>query len=521
MHPNRRAFLKDVGRGMIIASVGPALAADLFPGKLRADDAPDRLTFGKLDSLVALMQETGPDKLLPLLVERLRNGADLKQLTAAAALANARAFGGEDYTAFHTMMALAPAYQMAQELPEERRPLPVFKVLVRNAGCLQGHGGAHGADTLRPVKPADLPADKSGADALREAVDKKDMTAAERTFAALCGGKPDDAFNQLLPSVQEELEVHRVVLPHRAWTLAGIIGMDYANTLLRQSVHYCVKGHMGGGGNNGRTRPAASVVLPKLLDQYKLAGKPLGTRPAEDAWVDKLSQTLFGSTPEQAADAVAAALAEGMAPDAIGEALSLAANQLVLRDNGRPKANGDAKPVGSVHGDGIGVHACDSANAWRNMARYADARNTVACLILGAYQCAYDRTDRGGDFLKWEPYPRAEAREKVKTTDAAALLAAAEDAVKNKDQAGACAAVQRYGEQSHPERPVLDMLLRYAVSEDGALHAEKYYRTTSEEFAATRPAFRWRQLVALARVTASEYGRPAPGYDEACKLLKV
>ena len=86
-----------------------------------------------------------------------------------------------------------------------------------------------------------------------------------------------------------------------------------------------------------------------------------------------MSQTIFGSTPEQAADAVAAALAEGIAPNAIGEALSLAANQLVLRDNGRPKAASDAKPVGSVHGDGIGVHACDSANAWRNMARYSDA----------------------------------------------------------------------------------------------------------------------------------------------------
>ena len=33
---------------------------------------------------------------------------------------------------------------------------------------------------------------------------------------------------------------------------------------------------------------------------------------------------------------------------------------------------------------------------------------------------------------------------------------------------------------------------RYAISEDGALHAEKYYRTVTEEFAAARPAFRWR-----------------------------
>ena len=70
-------------------------------------------------------------------------------------------------------------------------------------------------------------------------------------------------------------------------------------------------------------------------------------------------------------------------------------------------------------------------------------------------------------------------------------------------------------------RPVFDLLLRFAISEDGALHAEKYYRTVTEEFATTRPAFRWRQLVGLARVTASEFGKPAPGYAESCELLKV
>jgi hypothetical protein len=110
--------------------------------------------------------------------------------------------------------------------------------------------------------------------------------------------------------------------------------------------------------------------------------------------------------------------------------------------------------------------------------------------------------------------------EKIKAKDAEALLRDAEDAIKQRDQARASAVVQRYGELGHPERPVFDLLLRYGVSEDGALHAEKYYRTVTEEFAATRPAFRWRQLVALARVTASEYGFPAPGYAEACRLLK-
>ena len=65
------------------------------------------------------------------------------------------------------------------------------------------------------------------------------------------------------------------------------------------------------------------------------------------------------------------------------------------------------------------------------------------------------------------------------------------------------------------------LLLRFAVSEEGALHAEKYYQTVSEEFAFLRPAFRWRELTALARVTTSEYGYPANGYTEACKLLRL
>ena len=85
-----------------------------------------------------------------------------------------------------------------------------------------------------------------------------------------------------------------------------------------------------------------------------------------------------------------------------------------------------------------------------------------------------------------------------------------------------CAAnVQRYGAQGHDPRPAFDLLLKYSISEDGALHAEKYYRTVAEDFHSTRAAFQWRHLVALARVVASEYGFPAPGYQQACELLKV
>jgi hypothetical protein len=155
------------------------------------------------------------------------------------------------------------------------------------------------------------------------------------------------------------------------------------------------------------------------------------------------------------------------------------------------------------------------------MARASNLRNTYACLILGAFQVAYDRTNRGGDFQHWQPHPIEAELEPVKASEAAALLSEAESAIRESNQLRACAVVHRYGTLGHEPRPLFDLLLRFAVSEDGALHAEKYYRTVSEEFARTRPAFRWRQLVSLARVTASECGRPAEGYAEACQLLRV
>ncbi len=514
----RRDFLTDVGKGMVVASVGSALAADLGLGAAFAADGPEALAFGNLEPLVCLMQETPAARLLPLLAQRLRDGTELRQLVAAAALANARTFGGEDYIGFHTMMAIAPAFHMAGELPAARRPLPVLKVLYRNTNRIQERNGRRN-EVLHPVRPEAPPQGRSGGEVLREAVRRRDANAAERTFAALAGGSPEDAFNHLLLTVQDAADVHRTVLPYRAWDLMGIIGREHAHTLLRQSVRFCVQGESPGYVTH--FAPVRALV-PRLLDQHRLLGRPLGRRTADDRWVDEMSQRIFRSTPADAAGAVAEALAEGWQPDALGEALTLAANQLVLRDPGRPQNQAAPnRPLGSVHGDSIGVHGCDSANAWRNMARVANPRNTVVCLILGAWQVANDRTNRGGDLLNRQPYPTAEARNRLTAREPEALLRETEEAIRARDQVRASAAAHRYGELGHPSRQLFDLLLRYAVSEDGALHAEKYYRTVTEEFASTRAAFRWRHLTALARVTASAYGQPAPGYAEACRLLEV
>src|ERR1700684_1408638 len=98
---------------------------------------------------------------MPTLVGQLKSGVELRKLLAAGPLANARTFGGEDYIGFHTMMALAPAMDMAAELPAELQPLPVLKVLYRNTNRIHEHGG-RASEVLHVVEPVATPQGQPG-----------------------------------------------------------------------------------------------------------------------------------------------------------------------------------------------------------------------------------------------------------------------------------------------------------------------------------------------------------------------
>ncbi len=511
---DRRTFLADVGKGMLVASVGSSLAFDLGLCSASAADFDDALRFGDLEPLVSFMQETPLNKLQSEVLGKLKAGTELKTLVAAAALANARSFGGQDYDGYHTFMALGPAWEMSKALPESQKALPILKVLYRNTHRIQTAGGGQSHEVLHVVEPASLATGANGGQLLQQATRAADFDRAESVFAALATGPVGEAYNHLQYSIQDEIDVHRIVLAWRAWMMLGITGSQHAHTLLRQSVRFCVDSEQEMKKHN-RQPSAIRTLLPKLLSDHGLLERTAGTRDPGDQWIEKMSTLIFSSNRAQAAEAVAAALAEGISPEVIGEAISLAANQLLLHDPGRTaEQTSPGKPVGSVHGASVGVHASDSANAWRNIARVSNPRNTAASLIVGAYHTAEQNGQVGTEPLEYQQLAKEIGKDRPDE-----LLAVLDAAVRAGDQIRAAAAAFRFGQQGHPAADALNVLLQYAVSEDGALHAEKYYRTVSEEFAATRPAFQWRHLVGLARVSASEFGHPAPGQLEARQLL--
>ena len=510
---SRRGFLADVGRGTLLATLGPAMAVDLgLAPKAFAEELDSPLQFGELESLVCALQEIPTERLQSSLAEKLKDGLPLKTLVAAGALANARTFGGEDYIGFHTFMALGPALKMSSLMPKGSEALPVFKVLYRNSNRIQEFGGRE-SEVLHGLAASTSVIDPTES-ALHDAIRAKDANHAEQILAAMVANNPRSALDALIPAVQDSPEVHRTVLPYRAWDMQEIVGTQHALTLLRQSLRYCVRAEP----SRRAEWDEHGKMLVSLLDECHLNGKEPGSKPAEDAFVEHLSQTFATASPNDAAKAAAMALSEGYEPAAIGEAISLAASLLVLRDGGRlPQWEDKLKPAGCVHGDSVGVHASDAANAWRNLSRVSSGRNVFACLIIGAWQVARDRGYPGN--LLAEPLPVKHHLDRLSVTDADALLAKMDEAVQNNLQAHATAIAYRYGELSLPADQLFGTLLRYAVSEDGALHAEKYFHTVWDDFHATRPSARWRHLVSLARVTASEFGKPAAGQAEARGLF--
>jgi hypothetical protein len=500
---SRREFFGSVARSAGSAAVGWALLENLGIAGELSPIARDRLRFGALDPLVDLLQETPAEAMLPQIVRKLRAGTPLADVVGAASLANARAFGGTNYNGYHTLMAMMPSFEMAARMPEPYGPLPVLKVLYRNATLLQDTGRAE-KDALEPLPAGDRSAD------LVASVRKRDLAQAEQSLAGLESRSAARAHAELQTVIRDDMNVHRVVLAWRAYDLLKLTGEDNALTMLRQSVRFCIDEDDQ---RARRGQPASGIValLPELLEEHHLDRRERGARAADDAWIESLAATIYGTDRAQAARATAAALAEGFDPEAVGAAMSLAAARLLLHDPGLTK-EAPGKPVGSVHGASIGVHASDAANAWRHLARSGDARNAFASLIAGAYHTAGQSTNLGA-------HPHDHGGEACTQSDPAELLAAIDGRIRERDQRGACLAARRYCALGHSADDLFGLLLGFAVSEDGALHAEKYFRTAQEEHAAARPAHRWPYLVALTRVMASHFGFPAPGREAARKLL--
>jgi hypothetical protein len=458
------------------------------------------------------MQETSPDELMSRLKAELDGGVGLQTLITAGALANARTFGGQNYNGYHAFMAMVPSLAMSRHLQGRDKALPVFKVLYRNASFIQDSGGRR-SEMLHPVA-SNAAVEGDARARLLAAGRSGQFEQAESLLAGVSGQGAETAFSSLQPLIRDNIDVHQVVLAFRSWDMMALAGPVNGQVLLRQTMRQCIDRDERRR-QRGKKAPAIRALLPELMETNELNRETRGTRRLSASQYEELVQLLFTAGREEAARAVAARLAEGVARDDVGEALSQASVRLLLHDPGRSSGS-KGKPVGSVHGASVGLHAADTANAWRGIVAASSGPDANASLVTAAWHTAGQ--SRGMDPAA--PH-HASARSSASEVPAEKLLDALSESLQAGEQARTCALVERYGELDRDPDPLVAILLQPAIENDGALHHEKYFLTGTQEFARTRPEYRWDHLVALARVMASGRGFKAQGLDVAEKALSA
>jgi len=184
-------------------------------------------------------------------------------------------------------------------------------------------------------------------------------------------------------------------MPHRAWQLIDLVGQENAATMMRQSVHYCV--------SLEKNQKFVEMVSPRATCwpvRWTSTGwpsKPLGTRTADDGTLEALSQTIFKSHPGAGGGSRRGRAGRGfLAGHGRRKPCRWRATSscFAIPVAGRIRSQ-RGKPEGSVHGDSIGVHACDNDQCLAEHGRRSPTSGiAAACLIMAAYQVARDRTGR-------------------------------------------------------------------------------------------------------------------------------
>ena len=414
-------------------------------------------------------------------------------------------------------MAMLPALNISTQLPAERQPLPVLKVIYRNSAQFQSHGGAS-KKTLMALHAAEHSAEGDMGLKIREACRIADIECRRERSSPACGmprrrrcstpcSRPCRTTSTSTGSC--------LPIARTAWSACSARNMP---TRCCGSASFCADGRLEAEHKRHKqTDIPIRTVMPKLLDQYKLVGKTPGKRDPGDAAVDELASTIYNGPPASSADAAAAALADGISHE-VGRRSHFAGVQ---------HARAPAR-TGGNHGGPTAIRPAFTrptpptpSATWPAI---TDAKHGVCGLIVAAYHSASHNAlqDR-----------RLSAR-RPPQVDQSDRCGRPARRVRRRGQGTTIRAAPPPRSQSTARRAsrvdgVFQTLLKYTISEDGRLHGEKFFHTVGEEYSTTRPAFRWRQITALARVTASAYGYDrqdkhgfhAPGYEEACKLLGV
>jgi hypothetical protein len=481
---------------------------------------PNRVQFAEsIEPLVQFIEDTPPDQILDLTMEKLRAGVPTQTMLTASALAVARSSDlppGHHGGPLHPLAGLYAVSKLVGRLDGEQRFVPVLQHVALSNKHI--HHPAMGPYSLLEFEAMDAGGVQATKDAFLAAVKRGETNKADHCFLWLWKNVPPVEALDLLLSVaipKNAMDDHYFIFPAFTFRALESLAPDLLPVLMRPAVRYV-------------TRFPTARALPEidaLMEKYQLLEKVTRQHTGDDETdtIGRLGEAIglcdnYNDIPVLTAEA----LSNGLSLDGAGEALSIGAAKLFLR---------------SLTGNPMDVHLHTSANLRRYLVRLdgLSLRNKLLILLLWHTGPEVKSTQ-----YRMEPdqQPDMDAVAALPHRSQEDLLEALTASIYNQpptdwskvtnlglmravpEVKGTVNLAQQYVNLGYdPE--VLMKRLGEIVCHDSftEMHAFKHHQAIVEEFYATREPWRWMHLVSGAQAAAISFGKNMEIYEEALELL--
>jgi len=495
----RRDFLRGLGCGLALSGGGWTALRAISP--LSAADAevtPDIVRFRpEMEPVVAWIESTPRAKILERAVEEMKKGLGYRQLLGGTFLAGIRNIKPQPLGfKFHAVMVMSSAHQIALDVPQGERLLPLFWAL-DTFKASQDRDVQEGDWTLSAVKESAVPSPEAARKLFEEAMARWDIEAADRAIAGLCrGAGAAEVMERLWPyGLREWRNIgHNIIFTAHAWRTLQTIGWDHAEPVLRSLVF----GLLAGNRDNAsietfeKSRALAGGIRPDWA-----AGKVDGGATAD------FLKMLRTAGAEEAAKEAAALLNRGVAPESIWDAILAAGCELLAKKPGI-----------------LPLHAVTGANSlhYAFQASGRDATRLVALLQGAAWIPYYREGTRGreGGLPEGPKIDEIEAAEAAAPPSPAAIFE-----TMSKDRAQGARAILARAKDGRMPADFLEAARGVLLRKGNDSHDYKFASAAFEEAAHASPRWRPRILAAAAYFLRTPGDADSPLYERSRAALSA
>lgn len=471
---SRRSFLKTAVGTAALAGLG-----DLgFLGQLPPVSAAEaRLKHAlvalhpEIEPLVRLLEETPRERVLEEVAARIKRGTTYREVLAALLLAGVRSIEPRPVGfKFHAVLVVNSAHLASLSSPDSDRWLPIFWAIDEFKSS-QAANARESGWTMGPVQESSIPPAHKARQALIDAMENWDETAADVAMTALARtASAPEIFDLVCRyGVRDFHEIgHKEIYVANSFRTLEAIGWQHAEPVLR-SLAYALL-------DRGGTRADPSSEGPyrhSLETVEKIRPDWLDGKPDADATIEMLRTIREGSTTEASAKVVEL-LNRGVAPDSLFDALHNGAGEFLM------------------HAPGIlSLHATTFTNATRYAWRHCRDEPTRKLLLL--QNASFMPLYRGGQRNKG---PQLDTLEPVP------LKAQGEGAISeifadvSGDRLSAARKILSYLKENGDPKPLVDAARRLIFLKGRDAHDYKFSSAVLEDFHQLAPPWRDRLLAA-------------------------